>query len=160
MEVSHPPRFRVWCRDKNEWESDPVYLDRHGDLIHGERRFVMGKDNHVFQLCTGLTDAIGRYVFEGDIVDQGDSYDSIVRFGVGGSEEWTGFYLEELDPDKRFDSPLTHGIFSWTTVPDEWKIIGNIFDTDYIPTPKEKDERPEVSRFDRLEMTDAKNNMS
>lgn len=150
--------YRVWCRDKHEWEADEIAMRYNGTLMHSQRTGAsilsseLKPENHVLQLCTGLTDINNNSVYEGDIVDQGDNYQSIVRFDINEENGFAGFYLEEMDARVPEDKRPTHELFSYTTIPNEWKIVGNIFDKEFKPTKKEQPERPNISRYERLEM--------
>jgi len=78
-------KHRVWCKDKNEWESDVTLVDASGNLQfqHYGRLQFANMDNHVLQFGSGITDIKGFEIFEGDIV----YIDSI----TGGSESIVEF---------------------------------------------------------------------
>ena len=143
-------KFRVWCHDKHEWEKDDIVLDMDG-ILHHASPMGLRPENHVLQLCTGLKSSNGRYIYEGDIVDEGDNFDSVVKFGECHEIGTVGFYLEELKIKEgehgRRQHPLNHSTRKTT----EWKIIGNVFQTRYNPIQKEQ-KKPEKNRYQMIEM--------
>jgi len=70
---------------------------------------------------TGLKDRNDKEIYERDIVNYGDNYPSVVKFGFNNGEN-QGFYLEELD--KFEDIKKEHTLFCQT---NPIEIIGNIY---------------------------------
>jgi len=64
-------KFRVWCKEKNEWEKDSVVLFPDGRLGHwlGNRFISLRQENHILVFFTGLFDKNGKEIWEGDIVE-------------------------------------------------------------------------------------------
>jgi hypothetical protein len=62
--------FRVWCKNKNQWETDNIFLMDNGQLLHQEkwRAVPLRPEYHVIQFFTGMIDKHGKKVFEGDVV--------------------------------------------------------------------------------------------
>lgn len=64
-------KFRVWCKDNNEWELDPIFLNSEGHALHMMRLGTlshMKPESHIVQFWAGIFDKNGKRIFEGDIV--------------------------------------------------------------------------------------------
>jgi len=123
-------KFRVWCKDRNEWESHSTCLRSDGQLLHLDNGRIMplGKDNHVVEFYTGLHDSKrtaeypeGQPIYEGDVVRrtcdlvgaEDDGFIGIVKY------QCAAFYLESLDGKD--------GRYLWDDV-QELEVICNIHD--------------------------------
>lgn len=61
-------KFRVWCKNKNEWESDPVIINKEGLMIDPKHGMTYSSETHIVQQFTGLTTRDGQEIYEGDVV--------------------------------------------------------------------------------------------
>jgi hypothetical protein len=82
--------------------------------------------------CTGFKDAAGDWVYENDIVNVGDNFNSEIRFGYG--EGTVCFHLQEREICERAGDTgkRTHMLTAYTSVPEHWKIIGHVLDREPV----------------------------
>ena len=60
--------FRVWCKNKNEWEKNRIALLPNGNLIDLDNQVMLRHETHIVEFCIGLKDKNGELIFEGDKV--------------------------------------------------------------------------------------------
>ena len=134
-------KFRyIWARPPSGagpyTPSDPKYVQTFVTLNALEHRCAQVKPalypdtlytllaaRHLF---TGLrADHDRQEVYEGDIVDEGHNYPSVIEWcQLNEAGEGTGWFLHELDPD---NPHIWLSTGSSTRIPDQWKVLGNIY---------------------------------
>jgi len=81
-------RYRVWCKNKNEWEKDPVVLLPSGELYDLKNHMALRPDTHIVEHSTGLLSAKSyrgdgedaRLVFEGDVCEDEQGGPFVIEF--------------------------------------------------------------------------------
>jgi len=101
-----------------------------------------------------------RKFYEGDIIDEGDNYPSVIRFGEN-EEGGYGFYFEEVQTVEGEKQSRRHLINAYTKFPDKTKVIGHAWkytvEVTIVPTPdgdficrNEYEVKKVLSNLDRL----------
>lgn len=115
-------KFRVWCKNKKEWETDDVLMSSNGELFQQMKNGYIKRinnDTHVVEFSSGMCDINGVEIYSGDNVieyhSEGQSFDVPfeVKFDLGFNISRTGRYS-----DGRFSYVYTN----------TYKIVGNIHD--------------------------------
>ena len=118
-----PIKFRFWDINKKEWVKLPV-LSKFGDgeisvsIIKGEANEL--PDRVIWSQFTGLLDAKGKEIYEGDVVSIGEQRKYVVEYLEGNAK-----YSLRAEDGTRFDISRNR----------DCEIIGNVWET---PTPEEK----------------------
>lgn len=63
-------KFKVWCKDNNEWEKDLCVLTPNGTLLtEFKGRFIpLRKENHILVFWIGQYDIKGNELYKDDLV--------------------------------------------------------------------------------------------
>jgi len=127
--------FRVWCKNKNEWEKHTCYLAENGTLFQvvGGNLIRCSTETHVVQFHTGLRDKNNNKIYEGDILKG----NCIVKFGY--QEEIFNSFISIGDGEEDNQYILVCGVYledkygGYKTLSNylddynELEIIGNIY---------------------------------
>lgn len=114
------PKFRVWCKNRKEWERDVCYIQQDGLLYQrskgSERLIPILPKNHVVMQSTGLKDKNGVEIFEGDIFAEGFGRYVVAWEAKGG--RWSLKFIHD------FEDAFHLGIRN----SKEMTLIGNIYE--------------------------------
>lgn len=119
--------FRVWDKSNKEWAQD-FTLSQDGNLLCDNGTTLFVPSEFVGMQCTGMKDKDGRYIYEGDYVEEEypkfydiNKYETLSRIGhvyraeVGFCIDWNEGYINFY---KGFEGTL--------------KVIGNIYENPEI----------------------------
>lgn len=83
-------KYKVWCKDREEWERDDVMLGRQGNQYHWQnsRLNLVKPDNHPIVFYSGRIDNKGEEIYTGHVLSprfraevyQNDEGTFMVRF--------------------------------------------------------------------------------
>jgi len=119
--------YRVWCKNKNEWEKDDTAMLKDGSLITLNNMHPLRRETHIVEFMADIKDVHG--VYDGDIL-----------FYKGSNGEFG--YFDNDDPDGIFVVKLEEGKFKavcpWLL--EEWdlddfnfdRVIGNIHENKWL----------------------------
>lgn len=117
-------KFRVWCKNKNEWEKDSVIINESGVMfqLNNDKLSPCYPKTHIIMQSTGLKDINNKEIYESDII----TYYSISGKNIGKiiyREETASFHLKTLRSEQ--------GLIGSSLRNDEknnYEIIGNIYE--------------------------------
>ena len=141
-------KFRVWCRDRNEWEKHECMLCPGGIVIHFNSRGIqtlLRPQEHIVERCIGIPDRNKNLIYAGDVVEvemmcdipdgvtEGFSRAEKHKNGVyyftkiRGAVEWkyAEFFVKLIDRKTNFDASFYDHMgdkFGW----EQLEVIGNI----------------------------------
>lgn len=75
-------KYETWCGEKQEWEDDPILIDRGGNIFHfiNNRLMPLKSDTHRVCEYIGIFAEGHIELKEGDIVKRRSGEDYVVRF--------------------------------------------------------------------------------
>ena len=120
-------KFRLWDKRFSEFEED-VFVSADGkiykkstDTGYGIAISRVTSDQVILMQSTGLFDAFGTEIFEGDIItkDQGETF-GIVRYGICHSS--LCFYVEGNHKGSELTYPINPNYSRY------YKVVGNIYE--------------------------------
>jgi hypothetical protein len=116
-------KYRVWCKDKNEWERHPVFLDTSGNIWHFQNgcAIPIKPENHNVCFFTGLLDINGKEIYEGDIILYKDSDET----REVGTIEWNDYDRAWGFIRKNSNCLMGHNFIGYGV---EIEILGNIYE--------------------------------
>lgn len=127
-------QYRVWCKDKKEYEKDEYFLKPCGELLRkcGKSLLSIHPTNHTVERCSDLFDDNGILIFVGDVLevklDAKTPYTTSVRF-LGGMfliDSHPSHILLGLCSVRRLSDCCDYGVGDNCDV--SCKIVGNIHD--------------------------------
>lgn len=124
--------FRVWCKNRNEWEQDEVALLPNGKLFDIFHNKHLDMENHIIEFETGLT-LNGVKLFEGDLFELtfsgGYTVTKVIRY-IFDKRQFCIANINDLENEQYWDI--------WSGMTKEWldkivsrcEVIGNIHDVE------------------------------
>lgn len=106
-------KFRAWDKKENRFWDKVSTLN----LTLGH----FNVDGFKWSQYTGLKDKNGKEIYEGDILDWGDNFNSKVLW----NEAEAAWNIEELENTRTEQCPRTHDMNSYTYKPT---VLGNIYE--------------------------------
>lgn len=121
--------FRVWCKNKKEWEKDQCYMNQLGEVVFLTRNGLRYYNplTHIVSYGTGRTDKNDKNIYEGDYVLIGHpeipEYGNTSIFRIDRVKDLWGY---------RFQWQWTRGYHCTTHILEDdysnCEVIGNIYE--------------------------------
>lgn len=115
-------KYKVWCKDRNEWEKDEMCLLPNGKLMEIKTGHIVKEETHILVFWTSL-----KEIYEGDIIKQiPDEFEPHNPLEVFWDEQMQGFQCRSLDEQHLYQTPIPEA---------NYKIIGNIYENPELLRP-------------------------
>lgn len=130
-------KFKVWCKDRNEWEKDYLFMNQEGVLCRVEVSGCVVKcipENYIAVFYTGLKDKNGVEIYEGDYLDRAVDF-SMIKGECDGVVcpkrlihkcKWVQGSVSFVFPAVNAKYPFNQSIFIGHI--SEYEVIGNIYE--------------------------------
>ena len=134
-------KFRVWCKNKKEWEKDMCFINQNDGLLQINKKYSTlipcSNKNHIVEFYSGLNDHHGKFIFAGDILQcQHIETKDIEIVAVKDSPGQFSVYDPNCcDKCKKGDGCISY-LSDWVYFPTQWSVIkiGNIHENPEIVT--------------------------
>lgn len=128
------PRYRLWCKNSNEWEKENSWIGMNGCLmtLRGGCPYPLSSETHILQRSTEKNDISGKEIFEGDIIESHTSngqilaLNMVVRYGT--YQAFCPVDKEYMDSVGFYISSTGYPDMPVGELEDYAKVIGNIFE--------------------------------
>ena len=114
-------KYRLWCKDKNEWEKDSWVILPNGNLMWVEYGNLVGgvyMKNHVLVKSTEFKDIEEKEIYEWDIIRYWDGAEE--RYKLAVIKFYGGRFI-------MINDRINWSLY-FTDENDEIKIVGNIYE--------------------------------
>jgi hypothetical protein len=123
-----PFNFRIWIKEKMYYGQEALELFIKAIKIpNNPFPLPLMLKIPSLMLSTGLIDKNGKEIFQYDIIDSGDNFNSVIMYGEIVCT--IGFFLREVHKKSGEYWPREHELMYLTSIPTETSIIGNVFET-------------------------------
>lgn len=101
-------KFKVWCKDRNEWERDLCAMSQNGEILHlvgMKYRTIASRicpDKHIPIFYTGYRDKNNVEIYDGNILEHPDG----MRFQIIWDDEYIGFRAKYNDNNSDITSSI------------------------------------------------------